>query len=156
MTLWMLTPVSEGRVAIRIRHHEDRARRVVLDNSDADEVREEWRCSRCGGWFPREAVSLVRTGRVVAGVPEILAYCAPCHDPSSVRGGPWYRSSRSGLLGLDEWNEERAGQRGLRPHRCRHMRRARDAHDLAILNARAERLDQETDDLLGIQADPFQ
>jgi hypothetical protein len=36
------------------------------------------------------------------------------------------------------------------------MRRARDAHDLAILNARAERLDQETDDLLGIQADPFQ
>jgi hypothetical protein len=44
----------------------------------------------------------------------------------------------------------------LRRELRRQMRRARDAHDVAILNARAERLDQETDDLIRIQADPFQ
>lgn len=44
----------------------------------------------------------------------------------------------------------------LRRELRRQIRRARDAHDLAILNARAERLDHETDDLLRIQADPFQ
>jgi hypothetical protein len=88
MTFWMLTPVSGGRVAIRIRNPHDRARRVVLDSADADEAREEWRCSRCGGWFPRETVSLVQSGRAVAGVPEIAAYCGPCDGESPVRRGP--------------------------------------------------------------------
>ena len=35
-------------------------------------------------------------------------------------------------------------------------RRARNAQDLSILNARAARLDRETDDLLDVQSDPFE
>jgi hypothetical protein len=88
MTLWMLTAVRGGRVAIRIRNPADRARRVVLDSAYADEVREEWRCSRCGGWFPRETVELVQSGRIVAGVPEIAAYCGPCDGRSRLPRGP--------------------------------------------------------------------
>lgn len=88
MTLWMLTLVSEGRVALRIRSADDRARRVVLDSPDADEAREEWRCSQCGEWFPRETVNLVRSGRAVAEAPEIAAYCGACDGQSRVRCGP--------------------------------------------------------------------
>ena len=43
----------------------------------------------------------------------------------------------------------------LRRELRRQIRRARSAQDLAILNARAEEMDRETDDLLPIQADPF-
>ena len=43
----------------------------------------------------------------------------------------------------------------LRRELRRKVRRARNARDLAILNARAETLDRETDDLLRLQADPF-
>jgi hypothetical protein len=86
MTLWMLTPLPGGRVAVRIRRPDDRARRVAMET---EEVREEWRCSQCSCWFPRETVRLVRSGRVVAGVPEIAAYCGPCADtPTPVRDRP--------------------------------------------------------------------
>jgi hypothetical protein len=86
MPLWMLTPIPGGRVAIRIRRVDDRARRVAMDT---DEVREEWRCGRCSEWFPRETVRLVRSGRAVGGVPEIAAYCESCaHGPTRVRGTP--------------------------------------------------------------------
>jgi formylmethanofuran dehydrogenase subunit E len=88
MTLWMVTPISGGRVAIRIRNPGDRARRVVMDSADAEEAREEWRCSRCGEWFPRETVKLVHSGRAVAGVPEIAPYCGPCDGQSRVRRRP--------------------------------------------------------------------
>jgi len=47
---------------------------------------------------------------------------------------------------------ETAVRRELR----RQLRRARAAQDLAILNARAEKLERETDDLTGLQADPFE
>jgi hypothetical protein len=47
---------------------------------------------------------------------------------------------------------EAAVRRELR----RRLRRARAVHDLAILNARAERLGWETDDLVRLQADPFE
>ena len=86
MPLWMLTPLHEGRVALRIRHAHDRARRVVLDDAVPDPVREEWRCSGCSGWFARDAVTLLESGRAVAGVPEVSAYCVPCIAVSRVRG----------------------------------------------------------------------
>lgn len=44
----------------------------------------------------------------------------------------------------------------LRRELRRRLRRARNAQDLAILNARAERLDRETDELMKLQADPFE
>ncbi|MBA3258546.1 MAG: hypothetical protein H0T68_03645 [Gemmatimonadales bacterium] len=87
MSLWMLTPVSGGRVAVRIQHANDRARRVVLDDTLPEEVREEWRCSRCRVWFAREAITLVESGRAIAGAPEISAYCAPCKGAPRLRGG---------------------------------------------------------------------
>lgn len=86
MPLWMITPLSGGRVAIRIRRPDDRARRIVLDDTLADAVREEWRCTRCNGWFVRESGTLVESGRAVAGAPEIRAYCAPCAGLPRVRG----------------------------------------------------------------------
>jgi hypothetical protein len=79
MPLWAFTPVRGNHVAIRIRGARDRARRMVVDEEHPDVVREEWRCSSCGRWFDRETVSLVESGRAVAGVPEIAAYCAPCN-----------------------------------------------------------------------------
>jgi hypothetical protein len=78
MPLWMLTPIPGGRVAIRIRNLDDRARRFALEDPDSEDVVEEWRCSRCSGWFLRETIKLVQSGRIVAGVPEIAAHCAPC------------------------------------------------------------------------------
>jgi rubredoxin len=80
MPLWAFTPVRGSHLAIRIRGARDRARRVVIDENSSDVVREEWRCSSCGHWFDRETVSLVESGRAVAGVPEISAYCAPCNS----------------------------------------------------------------------------
>jgi hypothetical protein len=44
----------------------------------------------------------------------------------------------------------------LRRELRRRLRLARNAQDLSILNARAARLDRETDDLLDIQSDPFE
>jgi hypothetical protein len=82
MALWMLTSLSRGRVAIRIRHAGDRARRVVLDEA-LPEVWEEWRCSRCGRWFPSETISLVESGRAVAGTPEVTTYCGLCSEAQS-------------------------------------------------------------------------
>jgi hypothetical protein len=79
MPLWAFTPVRGSHVAIRIRGVRERARRVVVDEETPDVVREEWRCSSCGHWFEREMVSFVESGRAVAGVPEISAYCAPCN-----------------------------------------------------------------------------
>jgi hypothetical protein len=87
VSLWMITPLSSGRVAIRIRRPDDRARRIVLDETLADAVREEWRCTGCSGWFSRETVTLVESGRAVAGAPEIWAYCAPCAGAIPVCGG---------------------------------------------------------------------
>jgi len=87
VSLWMLTPVSGGRVAVRIQDTNDRARRLVLDDTLPDEVREEWRCSRCRGWFAREVITLVESGRAVAGAPEISAHCAPCMSAPRLRGG---------------------------------------------------------------------
>jgi hypothetical protein len=92
MPLWAFTPVRVSHVAIRIRGVRERARRVVVDEETPDVVREEWRCSSCGHWFDRDTVSLVESGRAVAGVPEISAYCAPCKNaPRRVRArrGPW-------------------------------------------------------------------
>lgn len=86
MPLWMITPLSGGRVAIRIRRLDDRARRIVLDDKVADAVREEWRCTRCDGWFAGESGMLVQSGRVVAGVPEIHAYCFPCAETPAPSG----------------------------------------------------------------------
>lgn len=43
----------------------------------------------------------------------------------------------------------------LRRELRRRLRQARHAADLAMLNARAERLNRETDDLMKFQADPF-
>lgn len=92
MPLWAFTPVRGSRVAVRIRGVNERARRVVVDEETPDVVREEWRCSSCGHWFDRDTVSLVKSGRAVAGVPEISAYCAPCnsapHRPLA-RSGSW-------------------------------------------------------------------
>lgn len=83
----MITPLSGGRVAIRIRRPDDRARRLVLDDTLTDPVQEEWRCTRCNGWFVREAVTLVESGRTVAGAPEIRAYCAQCAGAPPIRSG---------------------------------------------------------------------
>jgi hypothetical protein len=44
----------------------------------------------------------------------------------------------------------------LRRELRRQLRKARAEHDLQILNAKAAKLDKETDDLLEIQADPFE
>jgi hypothetical protein len=44
----------------------------------------------------------------------------------------------------------------LRRELRRRLRQARNAQDLSILNARAARLDRETDDLLDVQSDPFE
>jgi hypothetical protein len=89
MTLWMLTPVRGGRVAIRIRNLDDRPRRIDLRDSDSAQVSEEWRCSRCSRWFPREIIELVESGRTVAGAPEIAAHCGPCASgPSRAPGEP--------------------------------------------------------------------
>jgi hypothetical protein len=89
MTLWMLTPIPGGRVAIRIRNVDDRPRRIAIDDTDAEDVVEEWRCSRCSRWFPRTTIRLVESGRVVAGVPEIAAHCGPCASgPRRMRGEP--------------------------------------------------------------------
>jgi hypothetical protein len=85
MTLWMLTSVSQGRVAIRILHPGDRARRLVLDDQ-LPEVREEWRCSQCSRWWPSEPISLVESGRAVAGAREIAAYCASCRPDKDPHG----------------------------------------------------------------------
>ena len=38
----------------------------------------------------------------------------------------------------------------------RRLRHARAAHDLEILNARAGKLDKDTDDIIELQADPFE
>jgi hypothetical protein len=46
-------------------------------------------------------------------------------------------------------------EQALRRELRRRVRQARHAQDLAILNARAERLNRETEDLPGLQADPF-
>lgn len=75
-------------MAIRIRNVRDRARRVVLDDSDPEMVREEWRCGRCWNWFDRDAVTLLESGRVVAGAPEVSACCLRCSDPSPAGRGP--------------------------------------------------------------------
>jgi hypothetical protein len=47
MTLWMLTPLRGGRVAVRIRSVDDRPCRLALAVADPEDVLEEWRCSRC-------------------------------------------------------------------------------------------------------------
>ncbi len=43
----------------------------------------------------------------------------------------------------------------VRRELLRRLRRARAEHDLEILNAKAEQLDRQTDELLEHQADPF-
>jgi hypothetical protein len=86
MALWLMTRVSGEHVALRIRRADERVRRVVPDTADAHRVREEWRCTRCREWFARETVMLLESGRVVAGAPEISAYCAPCHEAPRLRG----------------------------------------------------------------------
>jgi rubredoxin len=91
MPLWAFTPVRGRHLAIRIRGARDRARRVIVGGDCFDVVREEWRCSSCGHWFDRETVSLVESGRAVAGVPEISAYCAPCN--SAPRGPVAWKGS---------------------------------------------------------------
>jgi hypothetical protein len=89
MTLWMVTPVRGGRVAIRIRNLDDRPRRIDRREADSEQVSEEWRCSRCFRWFPSEIIRLVESGRTVAGAPEIAAHCVPCTGgPSRSPGEP--------------------------------------------------------------------
>jgi hypothetical protein len=89
MTLWMVTPVRGGRVAIRIRNLDDRPRRIDRREADSEQVSEQWRCSRCFGWFPSEIIELVESGRTVAGAPEIAAHCGPCASgPSRSSCGP--------------------------------------------------------------------
>ena len=78
MTLWVVQRREEGRVAIRMAHARDVPRRVVLDGADPSVRREEWRCHSCGAWFERGAVTLVASGRDVAGAAEVRPYCAPC------------------------------------------------------------------------------
>lgn len=46
-------------------------------------------------------------------------------------------------------------ERAVRRELVRRLRQARAEHDMEILNAKAEQLDRETDDLLDHQADPF-
>jgi hypothetical protein len=46
-------------------------------------------------------------------------------------------------------------EQAVRRELLRRVRRARAAHDLEILDAKATQLNQETDDLLDHQADPF-
>jgi hypothetical protein len=79
MSLWMLAPLrGRGRVAIRIAHLEDRARRLVFDEAAETEVREEWRCARCAGWVPDDAVTWMESGKRLGDAPEMFAYCGPC------------------------------------------------------------------------------
>jgi len=78
MSLWVMQRREGGRVAIRIQHAKDRPRRLVFDDAKPDEFREEWRCSGCGGWFGRNAVTWVESGRLVGEVHEVVSYCARC------------------------------------------------------------------------------
>jgi hypothetical protein len=88
MALWLMTRVSGEHVALRIRRAGDRGHRVVTNKADTDQVREEWRCIRCREWCARETVTLLESGRVVAGAPEITAYCVHCHAAPRQRGEP--------------------------------------------------------------------
>jgi hypothetical protein len=78
----MITRVSGSRVAIRIRRTDDRARRIVQDQRVGEAALEEWRCSQCARWFERGSVTLVESGRAIAGAPEVQAYCASCNTGS--------------------------------------------------------------------------
>jgi hypothetical protein len=46
-------------------------------------------------------------------------------------------------------------ERAVRRELVRRLRQARAEHDMEILNAKAEQLDRETEDLVDHQADPF-
>ena len=87
MSLWMFPPIPDGHVALRLRHVHDRPRRFTLHDNGPAPVSEEWRCSGCSTWLARDSVTLVESGRVVAGAPEVAAYCASCRVASRPTAG---------------------------------------------------------------------
>jgi hypothetical protein len=78
VTFWWLTSLRGRSVALRIAGIADRPRRLVLDEGDPDQIREEWRCASCAGWVASDAVTWALSGRNVGTAPELLTYCNSC------------------------------------------------------------------------------
>jgi hypothetical protein len=90
----MFTSLRGGPVAIRIARLEDRARRLVFDEAAPAQMRHEWRCARCAGWVPDEAVTWIASGKRLADAPEMFAYCEYCEYCEPCSATPFRRLRR--------------------------------------------------------------
>lgn len=101
MAFWCMMSLGGRSVALRVASAADRPRRLVIDEDHPDRIREEWRCARCADWVAGDTVQWAPSGRDIADVPELFAYCEPCgsrsltREPGAPAGlGRWLSPSR--------------------------------------------------------------